>query len=221
VAFRVSTVLGQDGAQQRVVMVGDHADMIRRGLEGSAMAVDGRVDGRVPGEIGSVETITDGPAAQVRVRLFDPRTPLVPGDLILLPAAIHWETPPSVFLSLARAGIGFLPQRQGDTFLGTISTNRQLDIPDPRLATAELARAVRTAAFELRSGTIAVPPELTGPLPAGRFGGVTALEAMERTTPADALACLHWLDRHPEGFMGHSWDFADVYATWLVTGAPE
>ncbi len=61
---------------------------------------------------------------------------------------------------------------------------------------------------------------LLTPLTAGRYRGRSAYEVLTATTPAAIEDFFQYMHGYPEKYRGQSFNFADIYATWLINNAP-
>jgi hypothetical protein len=55
----------------------------------------------------------------------------------------------------------------------------------------------------------------------GMFKGQKMFAAMQAATRSQLISFLKYMNARPQKYAGHSWKISEIFATWMVSGAPE
>ncbi len=147
----------------------------------------------------------------VQLTLAETET-LNPGDLIPLEVKVSKSEAQRLF-SLSRLGIVFSNQ-EGVPWVLYRDYVQQPDVDfDAERLPLMLAEVHEMALYA---------PEVYGeePLKEGYYAGKTLAEAMSGSQVRDLEDFLAFVQSFPGKYLGQRWKFPEVYATWLINGAP-
>ncbi len=161
-----------------------------------------------------VELVEDGYMAYVKVDFREGFEPLEDEELMVQLGVVdpnpHFD---GLAFGLAAHGIVLttLEEEELLSFRDTTDDGAYFD----QVAIQAMRDELRLAGRQLR--------EVMGdnPVPSGRFEGGSMFDAMENATLADVRLFLERVLWSPLSYMGETWMLAEIYATWVMQGAPE
>ncbi|MCB9761055.1 MAG: CHAT domain-containing protein [Alphaproteobacteria bacterium] len=136
------------------------------------------------------------------------------GDLAELPVFIHPRATPSVLFDLGLRHVLFT-----DTDGQLLLSYRDMEDTWP----GDLDAAAAPVFAEYVRDNAWLAEQVEGgetPIGLGRYPDVSLAQAMKKTDASDVMGFLRFVDAYPGRYLGHEWDFLEVYATWVVNGGP-
>lgn len=139
------------------------------------------------------------------------------GDLamFLLPLKLPAKKD-TLFFKFARLGIGL------KTVLDSSFYDRSQMILDP--GSYDVSAMIQGMAEDIRytaKEMIAANDAQDQMIDSGPFKGMRLFDAMLKATDADVFDFLRYVYFFPDKYMAHEWRVSEVYATWLINGAPK
>ncbi len=152
-----------------------------------------------------------GAVLKVKLQQYQP---VYEGDLVLLSGNLNCDLVPSRTLELAKNAV-LLTDIYGTYFYDLrTALMAESDEIDVQLLDAIVADIKMVGAEMATQGE--EDPVVSGPL----YAGSSLFSAMQETRISDVQYFLDYVVANPVKYRGHSWKVSEVYATWLVNGAP-
>jgi hypothetical protein len=218
VRFRITAVSPHpDGYLLATIDYGEETG-IKAGTEGSVFGLWTDLDPDRATEIGYAEvTQTDVGSTEIRIVLAEDEEgnfgEVVPGDLVELPLALSGIAEPGLVFEMERLNV-ILTDIYDEPIVEEDILFFEYGVGVEEQALAAMAEDIRFVAGEMR-GQMDDPA-----VEEGSYAGNSLFDVMEKATEEDVVAFLTYVKNRPARYTGHNWRVSEVFATWVVEGAP-
>jgi tetratricopeptide (TPR) repeat protein len=221
--FRVKEILESGGDSVLVLLDAGTYDGVFTGAKGEALGVySSETPDRGNEILGRAEIISaTSNTAKALVKLVDPNTPefaVMQGDMIKLPARVKETYNTSIIYELSLLNIDFLTNASKPLY----HVRQVMNSEDPELEN-DILSIMKTDIIETADiirPLIPDNPSWGEPQEAGRFKGISLVDALEQVTNEDVLSFLRFVESFPGKYMGHTWKINETYATWIINATP-